>query len=824
VSLATDASLGTQPAAPRRTPPGRARDVDASAALNAVLRPGFLTRAGWDSQRRILAPARDDPLLGLRKCAVVDCEAGIRRSWAQLCSGCDRRFKAAERPFAEFVARASGKANWNERICRVGGCPRPTRARDRLCRSHSAHRRTRLDLSVEAWLQLPSVGPLASFGDCLVASCIRTADGQRGLCGAHDKRWAEHRQSCPDADFDAWAEVNGPAGVDHIVVLKGLPVRVQRELLVTLQQRTDEGLRTFLTDVRYLAELLRARRAGTVFDLADVKSTDIRPAAGALLRMALRTVRCVLSTPEREQAGDEWDLAVFGLPGRLDFAKISQRWLREATKSWAAEDLPLHRGRQAASTARDTINAVIELSESLRLSRPDRGDDPMALGRRDILAFTNRLAYKQRTDHVTEASRVRITRRIRRFLDDVRTLGLTRPGQPCVGLPDDVRLRRGDVPAEADPAAHPRDLPATVLRTINEQLPVLQARSGLAERRIVELLIDTGRRPDEVCTLPWDCLDRDDNGKPVLVYTDSKNNRPGRRLPIAQDTAQLIGVQKNEARQRFPHTPLDQLVLFPCDNANPDGTKPMHAETFGNAHREFIDQIADLLLDEDNNPFDRRRVVPYAYRHSYAQRHADQGVAPDVLRELMGHRSMRTTFIYYRITETRTRAAVERVARHQFDGTGRRVFHSISGLLADEHARLRVGQVAVPFGMCTEPSNVKAGGQACPYKYTCVGCGHFRSDPSYLPELKSYLQQLLADRERLRAATDLEDWARQHLAPPDEQIDQLRALIRRIEDDLTSLNDDDRDQIQQAITVIRQTRQTVTLGMPGLRPPTADRR
>ena len=121
------------------------------------------------------------------------------------------------------MARASGKANWNERICRVGGCPRPTRARDRLCRSHSAHRRTRLDLSVEVWLELPSVRPLVSFGDCRVASCVRAADGQRGLCGAHDTRWADHRRACPDADFDTWAAVNGPAGVDHIVVLKGLP-------------------------------------------------------------------------------------------------------------------------------------------------------------------------------------------------------------------------------------------------------------------------------------------------------------------------------------------------------------------------------------------------------------------------------------------------------------------------------------------------------------------------------------------------------------------------------------------------------------------------
>jgi hypothetical protein len=84
----------------------------------------------------------------------------------------------------------------------------------------------------------------------------------------------------------------------------------------------------------------------------------------------------------------------------------------------------------------------------------------------------------------------------------------------------------------------------------------------------------------------------------------------------------------------------------------------------------------------------------------------------------MSHRSMRTTTSYYRITENRLRTAVDKVARHQFNAAGQRVFTSIAGLLSDEHARMRVGQVAVPFGMCTEPSNVKAGGHACPCKYT----------------------------------------------------------------------------------------------------------
>jgi hypothetical protein len=148
------------------------------------------------------------------------------------------------------------------------------------------------------------------------------------------------------------------------------------------------------------------------------------------------------------------------------------------------------------------------------------------------------------------------------------------------------------------------------------------------------------------------------------------------------------------------------------------------------------------------------------------------------------------------------------------------VFHGIQGLLADSHARMRVGQVAVPFGICTEPSNVKAGGQACPYKFTCVGCGHFRSDPSYLPELKSYLQQLLADRARIAAATELQDWAKHQLTPRDEEIEQLRGLIRRIEADMSDLSDEDQARIKEAVNVIRATRQTVNLGFPTVQPPT----
>jgi len=100
----------------------------------------------------------------------------------------------------------------------------------------------------------------------------------------------------------------------------------------------------------------------------------------------------------------------------------------------------------------------------------------------------------------------------------------------------------------------------------------------------------------------------------------------------------------------------------------------------------------------------------------------------------------------------------------------------------------------------------------------CTGCGHFRSDPSYLPELKSYLQQLLADRERLHATSDLQPWARSPRDPAGEQISQVRELIRRIEADLESLSEQDQARIQNAVATIRATRQVVMLGMPAIQP------
>ena len=501
----------------------------------------------------------------------------------------------------------------------------------------------------------------------------------------------------------------------------------------------------------------------------------------------------------------------------INFTGISQPWLRESVKQWTAEELPTRRGDHATSILQSHVRRAEELSASLRLHRDDHGDDPSALGRGDIIAFLSRLSHRHATGQISSWSRSVTCRQVAMILRECRALGLTRPGRPMSGLPDDFAVRRDDIPQQAADDEPGRALPAGILNQLITALPALEETVGPALRAAVEALMDTGRRPAEICQLGWDCLDQDPDGKYALIYTDFKANRQGRRLPVADETAKVITGQQQRVRARYPDTPASELTLFPRTTRNREGKRPVSDSVVASHHRSWVSSLPPLRL-EDGREFDKDAVFLYAYRHSFAQRHADAGTPVDVLRDLMGHRSVSTTQIYYRVTAKRTRSAVDTLAAFQLDRGGNRVWTEARALLDSEHQRLAVGQVAVPFGTCSEPSNVKAGGQSCPFRFRCLGCGHFRTDPSYLPELRGYLDSLLQARERIRSAADLDDWARAEAMPSDEEITRLRQLIRRAEHDLGQLGEADRRQVTQAVDAVRATRRTVHLGMPAIRP------
>ncbi|WP_252844899.1 site-specific integrase [Actinoallomurus purpureus] len=360
------------------------------------------------------------------------------------------------------------------------------------------------------------------------------------------------------------------------------------------------------------------------------------------------------------------------------------------------------------------------------------------------------------------------------------------------------------------------------MRQLCAHLDVLEAHTCREMRVAVELLMDTGRRPDEICRLAYDCLTRDRQGKPVLAYDNFKEQRIRRELPIHEPTAALIRAQQERVRGRYPDRDLRKLVLLPAVVMNPCGDKSIGSNHLSNMHREWVEGLPEIRLD-DGTVFDTEKIFPYAYRHSFAQRHADAGVGIDVLAGLLDHDSFESTRAYYKVKEVRLRQAVDKVTTLQFDRHGRRIWGAVTSLLAAERTRKAIGTVVVPFGTCSEPSNVAAGGGHCPLRFRCVGCDHFSTDVSYLPELRAYLDDLLRNRERLRSMPEADAWAVAEAAPSDEEINRIRRLIRRITEEVDKLTDAERQQIQQAAATVRKTLQGF-LGIPRIHQPLPDLR
>jgi integrase len=780
--------------------------------LAALLDPSFLSEAGWDPASRVLSLPAGHRLLGRVVCRAGGCATTAHAGLGGVCHRCFTRL-TGQGLTAEQIAGSPQLPPLPTRVtrCAVRGCLRePTVTRAILCEPHARQFRLRAGKpAIGQFLADPRVRPLPPFSPCAVAACTRVADSARGYCNTHYQRWRTATRTGPDLDAGQW-QLSEPAVAEGgQVSLRGLPPLVVVQVLFGAWQRTRGGAKITDIDLRAACRAL-GRQQVTSIEECDVGHVPGKPVR-SLLNAFVRHVRQALADPASEQAKDTWDLAIFGHPGWLSFTGIAQPWLRQAAKRWAAEELPRHRGR-GASTVRQKINALGRLSESLR-SRPDHGDLPAALGRADIENFLARLGYLESAGTISRYHRNVICRGARAILTGIRAMGLTRPGQAAAGLPGDVVIGAGDIPADAERGEPGRDLPPEIMTALCANLDTLQPAEVKAATQIA---IDTGRRPEDILGLPLDCLARDKDGAAVLVYDNAKAHRLGRRLPVSEATATVITSQQARVRARFPATPLAELKLLPAARRNPDGRRPMTIDMLEGRHREWADRLGPLRT-RDGTEFNTTKIVPYAYRHTYAQRHADAGVPIDVLAELLDHRNLNVTRCYYRVGEDRRREAVDKVTALSFDRHGNRIWQDAAALLESAHARYAVGEVAVPYGRCTEPSNVQAGGGACPVRFRCAGCDHFRTDVSYLPDLTAYLDDLLRTRERLAAAIDgVDEWARADATPAEEEITRIRRLISRVKDDMARLSDPERARVGEAVTAIRKHR-AVSLGMPPVR-------
>lgn len=793
------------------------------AHLDPAWRPGE-----WDQQRWLFTGDLASDRTAAWPCRTPGCLTATRYHHGR-CDGC-RRARTEGVSWEDFDAAPPPRRT---RPLQRGSCSVPDCAGELLCRGLCfRHERSwRKDTTEPLEAFTGRARPLARLSPCLVLGCDREHVSRRGLCWFHHNRLLRGHDvtALPAQELAAWIASEQPRLGVHQFYLAGLPELPRTEFLYALQRRDQAPPPLEPTQVR----ILLSRLTG-VASLRDPDPAAVCESGGVQYNSAIRGLFGDLRrhldwafaqhTGADPFSGDVWQVALLDLQsnasrrwpatqGMVDFGAIELPWLREVVKGWARDTRPyLQRLREALRACQVASQTLVAAGRI----------DPTSLGAGDFTRIVDALSGQRRADGSLYSAQHRnlLLYLLCDLIEHGRASGL------MTAVSDPFRpARRHRVVAEPNEDELGKALPESVIRQLDAGLhllgPVGRAGSITAadlqqmQQTIYQILRDTGRRPGEVVSLRLDCVEVID-GQHNLIYDNHKAGRMRRRLPITTETAKVIRTWE-ALRSQLPTPPALRAWLFPSPMLR---AKQSHghvtAACVAGAFHAWVRRIGTLdgeLLGPDGSPapFDVSLVTPYALRHSYAQRHADAGVPVDVLRELMDHRAVATTMGYYRIGLKRKQQAIRSVGSLATDARGNPA--PCTSPVAYQRA-----SVSVPFGNCTEPSNVKAGGGACPIRFQCAGCGFYRPDPSYLPALEQHVASLRADLETARAIGAAE----YVLTNLNAEIDAFTLVADTMTRRLAELPPDERAEVEDASRLLRRARASRQLPLIDITPSSSE--
>ncbi|MFG3142764.1 tyrosine-type recombinase/integrase [Streptomyces sp. NPDC048211] len=663
--------------------------------------------------------------------------------------------------------------------------------------------------------------PLTAAHRCRVARCPAPVESFNSYCSGctYDRKSKGNPPDFAASHVPGIRRGNQHGGVNHGIgktrfTLKPLSAVVRTEILYALQQRDQLDVILVPGRIRSLVPNLPLDPT-SLLDLAPGFPASLEKLQRSTLRGLLDQLARARNQYENADPtlGDVWDCRLVGLiagkgreyratSGNIDFTVIQQTWLRETAKEY---------GRQVRPTVIE-LRFVVQAAAiaSTALAGRQNGETPQKLQLADMSAVVDafRTLLNPKTHKpYSNPHRGSLLGYWRRFLDHARLLGLMDQVPGAFALsPAFHQMQSAEEDTEDDIG---RAIPEHVIAQLDEHLHLIGTsyeRGGWTSRDYAQMygvyyrvLRDTGRRPEETARLKIGCVERVD-GKPTLIYDNLKRRRYGRRLPITEATARDIEAWERQL-SALPVRALGDGWLFPAPGQNRTRRGHMSAHHFSaKIFRTWVDSIPAILderLDDEGRPAacNRAEITLYGLRHAYAQRHADAGVAVDHLRELMDHRETDTTMGYYKVSLARKRQAVETVARMAIDRHGNP--HGYSDALAYE------GQtIAVPYGGCSEPSNVKAGGQHCRIRFQCAGCDFYRPDPSYLPALEQQVAELRADKEAA-LAMGAADWVIRNFH---DQIAGYTKSLEQMRRTLAALPEQERAAVEEAARELRKVR------------------
>ncbi|MDQ6783981.1 MAG: site-specific integrase [Actinomycetota bacterium] len=709
--------------------------------------------------------APDDPVLSpsnRRACPVPRCRT-LRAVKDPYCDRHTRRWiDTGSPPMAEFldqvppvnVARVAGSMK-----CGVETCDNP-RASHGWCRLHTGEWRRRGQPEDFA----TSAAAVAKIAACRVPECPRPEiTSLYGLCECHRQRW----NAAGRPPLEAFALTADPVGlVEQIFVFAGLPAGPKLELQYALQHRRDaQGARTV---PGRLAPLVKG-----------IIAHD--PQCRSILDRSLDEWETLLGGTQGKPSGHAWSffrwtyaelsLLVDGdpfLPDRwnvrrvkpgtmrssfcIDWSEIPQPWLREAAKRWGRVRMAT---RTAKTTHRDS-KGLIDFALFLHhhTSVTSSGD----ISRREIEAYVSHL-----NAHASDQQRASRLGTVRLFLRNARE-------QELLDLQANATVRLNDFPRPK--GAVPRFLSEPVMA-------VLEAPESLALlppwcHNFIRVLIGTGRRASEACTLDFNSLVEGPDGEPYLRYFAGKESKE-HMIPLDPPTAAAIRDQQAAVLRRWPG---GSKWLFPRTRCNPTAVYGLPYGTLRSLLARWAKQL-DLRepLPPDAPPGAEApfiQLTSHRFRHTIATRMINEDVPECVIQRFLGHESPSMTRRYAAMHDKTLKQAFDKY-RERVTSEGKVVVYKPDSPMTEGmrlNDRLKRARQTLANGYCARPLQTD-----CIHPNFCYGCSQFASDVTFLPVLRG-------QRDRARAIRDQcveegrEKWAERN----NRDIAALEPIIATLED------------------------------------------
>jgi integrase len=291
--------------------------------------------------------------------------------------------------------------------------------------------------------------------------------------------------------------------------------------------------------------------------------------------------------------------------GAARFDTITQHWLREAVKRWS-------RFRLATGCAFATINAgALAMSRfSAFLTEHHPGVTGEAGITRPLLEdYLSWLLAKG----YSAGTRALSLSMLRVFTDACHRHGW------LPGLAPGAVIYTEELPFHHDQIA--RFIPEFVMAQL-ESGAALERLPFTTTRHLVVVLIETGLRGGDACTLPFNPVLDDSAGWPCLRF-EAVKVRAEQLIPLSAKAAAAIRAQQEHVLSTWPG---GSPWLFPGIVKNSDGQKPY-------SHRTFAQQLAHWqrvigLRDEAGRPV---TVTGHQFRHTLGTRLINNGVPQHVV-------------------------------------------------------------------------------------------------------------------------------------------------------------------------------------------------